>query len=87
MFYWQNLLLMGVMVYVSWSYACAAGLMKPEVDERVDKAMRRRIIIAQSLYALYMAPSYFSTQYWLHRDRAAELCAGAEVAVGCHQPA
>jgi uncharacterized membrane protein len=49
--YWANILLLGVALYASWFYARCAGLLKDGTPPDVDKAMRRRILIAQALYA------------------------------------
>jgi len=40
-----------VALYASWFYARCAGLLKDGTPPDVDKAMRRRILIAQALYA------------------------------------
>jgi len=49
--YWLNILLLGVTLYVSWVCAVDSGLVKDEVTTPVSKAIKRRILIAQSLYA------------------------------------
>jgi uncharacterized membrane protein len=49
--YWANILLLGVALYGSWVYARCAGLLKHDTPAGVDKAVRRRIVIAQALYA------------------------------------
>jgi uncharacterized membrane protein len=49
--YWSNILLLGAVLYASWFYARCAGLLKEDVTDAVDKAVRRRIVIAQALYA------------------------------------
>ena len=51
MTYWLNILLLGVMLFVSWRYAQHAQLMKEEVTAEICSANERRIVIAQSLYA------------------------------------
>ena len=51
MTYWLNILLLGVMLFVSWRYAQHAQLMKDEVTAEICSANERRIVIAQSLYA------------------------------------
>jgi uncharacterized membrane protein len=51
MTYWLNIVLLGVMLFVSWRYAQHAQLMKEEVTAEICSANERRIVIAQSLYA------------------------------------
>jgi uncharacterized membrane protein len=50
--YWGNLVLLGVVPYWSWQYASRAGLVKNETSAEVRKAVERRILGAQVLYAL-----------------------------------
>ncbi|MFM9984539.1 MAG: TMEM175 family protein [Flavobacteriales bacterium] len=50
--YWLNILVMGVMLYVHWGYAERKGLLSGESLQEATRAIKRRIIIAQSLYAL-----------------------------------
>ena len=49
--YWLNILLMGVVLYGSWRYASRAGLIKEDAPVEIRRAIRRRVVIAQSLYA------------------------------------
>ena len=49
--YWLNILIIGVALYVTWSYAIGAGLVKGEATADVSAAVKRRIVIGQSLYA------------------------------------
>jgi uncharacterized membrane protein len=50
--YWLNILLAGLALLVSWICAERAGLVRPDAPTGVSKAIRRRIIVAQSLYAI-----------------------------------
>uniref|UniRef100_A0A7V5CUB8 DUF1211 domain-containing protein n=1 Tax=Acidobacterium capsulatum TaxID=33075 RepID=A0A7V5CUB8_9BACT len=50
--YWFNILLPGLLLYASWRYATRAGLLKAEVPLEIRRAVRRRVVVAQSLYAL-----------------------------------
>jgi uncharacterized membrane protein len=50
--YWGNILLLGLLVYACWVRAVKARLVREEVTEEVDCAMRRRVLGAQALYAL-----------------------------------
>jgi uncharacterized membrane protein len=49
--YWLNICLIGIIFFVSWRYAQRAQLMKEEVTAEIYAANKRRIVIAQSLYA------------------------------------
>jgi uncharacterized membrane protein len=61
--YWANIAFLGMMLLVSWNYACWAKLVKPSVSDEVYVAIRRRIVVAQGMYALGAALCIFST-YW-----------------------
>jgi uncharacterized membrane protein len=50
--YWFNALILGVLLYCCWDRAIKAGVVKKEIPPEFDKAMRRRIIGAQMLYAI-----------------------------------
>src|ERR1700691_5257012 len=49
--YWANILLLGVVLYVSWKYAERAGLLRESVTHEQQCAVERRIVVAQGLYA------------------------------------
>jgi TMEM175 potassium channel family protein len=49
--YWVNLLMLGVLLYVSLKYASHAGLLSPDATEDIGRASERRIIVYQVLYA------------------------------------
>jgi uncharacterized membrane protein len=51
--YWLNIFLLGLMLYIHWSYAYRHHCLElPKgMEAAIDKAMRRRIVIAQTLYA------------------------------------
>ncbi|HWB87135.1 MAG TPA: TMEM175 family protein [Bryobacteraceae bacterium] len=61
--YWANILLLGVALYLSWVCAMGAGLVKTELPPEVPSAIKRRILIAQGLYALGALLSFINT-YW-----------------------
>ena len=61
--YWANIFLLGVLIYASWTYARRAGLVKDDTPADVDRAIKRRILIAQALYGLGAALCLVST-YW-----------------------
>ena len=50
--YWANLVLLGLAVYVTWAYAERAKFVRDDAPSELSNAFRRRVIIAQSLYAL-----------------------------------
>jgi uncharacterized membrane protein len=50
--YWLNILLAGLSLLACAIYADRAGLIKADAPERFSRAFRRRVIIAQSLYAV-----------------------------------
>ena len=49
--YWLNILALGMLLYASWRYALRTNLMKDEVTPPLSRAVERRIILAQVLYA------------------------------------
>jgi len=61
--YWANVLIGGVALYATWIYAGGAGLAKPEMPAEAAAAIGRRILVAQSLYALGALLCVFDT-YW-----------------------
>jgi uncharacterized membrane protein len=50
--YWGNILLLGIVLYLSWLYATRADLVKGDTPAEVGKAVKRRILGAQAFYAL-----------------------------------
>jgi uncharacterized membrane protein len=61
--YWLNILLLGAVLYFSWICALGSGLVKHDIAATVTSAIKRRIIVAQSLYAFGAALCVFGT-YW-----------------------
>jgi len=49
--YWINLFLLGLLLFISIVYAKRAGLMTAEATNDVIAAIKRRIVVYQSLYA------------------------------------
>lgn len=49
--YWANIAAIGAIIYASWSHAMRAQLVKPDAPPELDRAVRRRVIVAQALYA------------------------------------
>jgi uncharacterized membrane protein len=52
--YWANIFLLGVGVYATWAYSERAKLIRDDAPRELLGAFRRRVIIAQSLYAVGM---------------------------------
>ncbi|NLR64481.1 DUF1211 domain-containing protein [Chitinophaga varians] len=49
--YWFNILMLGVSLYINWSYAVRQRFVETESDlEAISGAIKRRIIVAQLLY-------------------------------------
>jgi len=61
--YWGNIFLLGLALYLTWTCATRLGLVKPGVAPNIPKAIERRIVIAQSLYAFGALLCAFDT-YW-----------------------
>jgi uncharacterized membrane protein len=61
--YWSNILLLGVILFVSWRYAKRAGLLDEGATVEIGKSVEGRIAIAQALYAFGALLCIFST-YW-----------------------
>lgn len=61
--YWLNILLLGVVLYFSWTCAVSSGLLKSDITEEVMRAIKRRIVTAQLLYAFGAALCVIHT-YW-----------------------
>jgi uncharacterized membrane protein len=61
--YWLNILLSGTALYFSWVCALGNHLVRDEISPDIHRAIRRRIVIAQSLYALGALLCFFNT-YW-----------------------
>ena len=60
--YWANIFLLGVAVYATWAYAERAKLIREEAHGEISGAIRRRVVIAQSLYALGAAVGLFDVR-------------------------
>lgn len=50
--YWLNIFLLGLMLYINWNYAVKHGFVEKEAEEEVGYAIKRRIIISQTLYLI-----------------------------------
>ena len=61
--YWFNIVLLGATLYGSWVCALRSGLLKADVHEHTGRAIKRRILVAQSMYAFAAALCVVNT-YW-----------------------
>jgi uncharacterized membrane protein len=61
--YWLNILALGTTLYVSWVCATSQGLVKADLPAHIAVAIKRRIVVAQSLYAFGALLCFFNT-YW-----------------------
>jgi uncharacterized membrane protein len=50
--YWLNIVLPGASLYAMWAYAEWAKLIRDEARGDISRAVKRRIVVAQSLYAI-----------------------------------
>jgi uncharacterized membrane protein len=61
--YWLNIALLGWTLYWSWVCALGSGLVKHDIPPETSSAIKRRIVNAQSLYALGASLCVFHP-YW-----------------------
>ncbi|MGO9256128.1 MAG: TMEM175 family protein [Bryobacteraceae bacterium] len=61
--YWGNILFIGAALYASWVCAIGSGLVKEDITPQVSSAIKRRILIAQALYAFGALLCVVNT-YW-----------------------
>lgn len=61
--YWFNIAFLGAALLAGWYRARAFGLVKPDAPEGSDRALVRRVVLAQILYAAAVALCVFSN-YW-----------------------
>jgi uncharacterized membrane protein len=61
--YWLNIVLLGIEVVVSWTYAVRRNLLKDDAPKGLSRAIYGRVVIAQILYAFGAALCFFNT-YW-----------------------
>jgi uncharacterized membrane protein len=61
--YWFNILLLGLALLWSWSYATRANFLPDDAPAEIHPAIIRRIVIAQSLYAAGAALCVFNPYY------------------------
>lgn len=61
--YWLNIVLLGATLYASWTCALGMKLVKEDLSPAVSSAIKNRILIGQSWYAVGAALCFLST-YW-----------------------
>ena len=61
--YWANLLLLGAALYFTWNCAMDLGLVKKDMPADIPRAIQRRIIVAQTLYAIGALLCVFHTSW------------------------
>jgi uncharacterized membrane protein len=61
--YWLNIVLLGGSLYFTWTCAMKLGLLKPDMSPVVPVAIKRRILVAQSLYAFGALLCIFNTHW------------------------
>jgi len=61
--YWANILLLGLALYWSWGYAVRNRLLADDIPPEIHRAVVRRIVIAQALYAVSASLCFINT-YW-----------------------
>lgn len=47
----MNIFFLGLVLYLAWIHAERSGLVKAEAGPQVSRAIKRRIVVAQALYA------------------------------------
>jgi uncharacterized membrane protein len=61
--YWSNILLLGLTLYWSWTYATRSHLLSDDLPPEIHAAIVRRIVVAQTLYACGAALCFIGTYY------------------------
>jgi TMEM175 potassium channel family protein len=49
--YWANIAVLGLIIYGAWLYAIRGALLRDDVSAEVRALVKRRILVAQALYA------------------------------------
>ena len=67
--YWVNILLLGVSLYFTWVCAIGLGVVREDLPPAAATAIKRRIVLAQSLYAfgalLCLVNTYLSIGFFV----------------------
>jgi len=60
--YWVNIFLLGVIVYAHWDYVMRSGYVESDLPvSTINKVIRKRVIVAQSLYLVGALLCFIST--------------------------
>lgn len=59
--YWLNIFVLGAVLYWSWTHATHRGLIREDTPDEIRLSICRRIVIAQSLYAVGAALCFINT--------------------------
>ncbi|MCO5230989.1 MAG: TMEM175 family protein [Chitinophagales bacterium] len=59
--YWMNIFLMGLMLFINWNYAYNNGFVSEGNRALMNYGIRKRIIVAQSLYFLGLLLCFISS--------------------------
>lgn len=60
--YWANIFLGGLTLYAGWRYAGRSQLISEDTSLEIRRAIRRRVVIAQVLYALGASLCFIDTR-------------------------
>jgi len=80
--YWANIFLLGALLYWSWVCALGSGVVKPDMPSHVSAGIKRRIVIAQALYACGALLSFVNTRWSI----AAIILVQTNYALALHLP-
>ncbi len=61
--YWANIFLLGALLLAAWRLSRRFNLAKPDLPPDIDRAIYRRILVAQGLYAFGALLCVFSTTW------------------------
>ena len=72
--YWANIVMLGGTLLITWTCATRGGLVRPDLPAATIQAVRRRIVYAQSFYALGAALCVIDTYWSIGFIVAVQLC-------------
>jgi uncharacterized membrane protein len=59
--YWANILAPGLLLYASWKYVTRHEMIQPDTPPEIRAAICKRVVVAQTLYAIGAALCIFGT--------------------------
>jgi len=80
--YWLNIVVLGGALYATWGYAARQRILRDDISPEVLAAICRRIIVAQSLYAIGAALCVVNTRSSMAVFAAVQV----SYALGLHWP-